>query len=418
MNFKDLLKRYEEGTATEEEIIIVQNELEKYESLETYFAEQLSDDFIGRDGSEGDSFNHSNETKDIQKVVNLRLAKVVATSVLMVIILYVSIFYGVSALVDQRYYDPTQISEYEDQEHPIPDFHFNMQAHISLNMPGYVMNGYTNQEPQGFGEYDLSYSLRNVYANNEQVHLLNLVRGSFTYGIDGIYGTDSRFNIFNGFEKIQNHSTEDLSEGGLEIREEMARQQTDITLDYLNGLNPLSYISMSIVFNEDLTMEELNNLSRENEELDFKWAGIRTTEPGTNWREDHYMHLIGFNPDYNDEPGGNMRPDPEKYPLFNLNEYFELTPSSVDVFPEAYETHFKSRLAYLRDQEEFVELVEASPSKVDFYNTALEYVEEKGVKTYGVRVYGTAEMFIESIENIPYDTIYINDVSSAKPSIY
>lgn len=37
MNFKELITRYKEGTASEEEKRIVQNELEKYESIEHYF---------------------------------------------------------------------------------------------------------------------------------------------------------------------------------------------------------------------------------------------------------------------------------------------------------------------------------------------------------------------------------------------
>ncbi|MDZ7834399.1 MAG: hypothetical protein U5K84_02765 [Alkalibacterium sp.] len=52
MNFKDLLDRYKNGTATEEEKEIVERELEKYESIEAYQAEQLPDDFFDRDEDE------------------------------------------------------------------------------------------------------------------------------------------------------------------------------------------------------------------------------------------------------------------------------------------------------------------------------------------------------------------------------
>ncbi|MDZ7834398.1 MAG: hypothetical protein U5K84_02760 [Alkalibacterium sp.] len=104
-------------------------------------------------------------TRYSDKVVNRRLAKVVFTSVLLVVLLYVGIFYGLSSVVDQFYYDPTAVTESEDEEYPTPDFNFDMAAYISLNMPGYVLNSTTTQEPQGFGTYDLSYSLKNLFTN-------------------------------------------------------------------------------------------------------------------------------------------------------------------------------------------------------------------------------------------------------------
>ncbi len=82
----------------------------------------------------------------------------------------------------------------------------------------------------------------------------------------------------------------------------------------------------------------------------------------------------------------------------------------ADEFPEIYGTHFKSRLTYLRNQEKFVELFDFNPAKIDFYNQSLDYIEEHGVETYGVLVYGTAIEFLEAINKLPYDTLYINEV--------
>lgn len=65
-----------------------------------------------------------------------------------------------------------------------------------------------------------------------------------------------------------------------------------------------------------------------------------------------------------------------------------------------------------------MEVVDFSREKVDFYETALDYFEENGVNTYGVRVHGTAEDFLEQIDNLPYATLYINDVTASRPDIY
>lgn len=419
MNFKDLLARYKDGTVTVEEKEIVEKELEKYASIEDYYAEQLPEDFLEKEERvEEDALTNADETKDIKKLVNRRLAKVVFISVFIVVLLYIVIVYGISAVVDQFYYDPTAVSESENQDYPTPDFDFDMTAYVSLNMPGYVINSTTTQNPQGFGTYDLSYSLKNLFTNNEQRHFLELERGRFTYAIDGIYGTENRFNIWQGFEDIEYPKPVDREEEFAESQKEIDQLENDITLDYLNNLNPLSYISMTIIFEEDMTMQGLYDINNEYSELDIKWVGVRTTDAGTEWDENRAMHLIGFNPNPGDESSSNRMPDPEKYPLFYLNDAWGDSFNPFLDFPEAYETHFKSRLNYIRNQEEFVETVNYSTDKIDFYEDALAYIEGNGVETYGVRVYGTAEAFSQSIDEIPYESLYINEVSSAKPNIY
>jgi hypothetical protein len=72
----------------------------------------------------------------------------------------------------------------------------------------------------------------------------------------------------------------------------------------------------------------------------------------------------------------------------------------------------------MKDREEFVEIFDYNSYKVDFYKHSLEYIEKNGVKTYGVLVYGTAEDFLNKIDNVPYDTLHINRVLPTKPNIY
>ncbi|TVP92081.1 anti sigma factor C-terminal domain-containing protein [Alkalibacterium sp.] len=421
MNFKELLQRYKEGTATKEEKVIVETELEKYESIEGYFSEQLHDDLFMKDQAADDTaLEEVEETLSIKRLVNRKLAKVIMLSVLIVILLYVGIFYGLSNVVDSLYYDPTSVTTYEDQEHTVSDFSFDMKAYVSLNMPGYALSSFTTEESQGFGVYETSYLLRNLYTNDLQRHFVDIHRGARRNFDDGIFSHANRFEIWDGFRNI--HSPVTGGEEGMseEHQQGEIERKNDITLDYLGEVNPLSYVSITIVFDEDLTMEEFYEMSREFQMLNFNWVGVRTIEPGTSWSENQPNHLIGFNPNVNDEPAGNMRPNPEEYPLFNLVDLYQYAPtvSSESFFPEAFETHFESRLTYLRDREEFVELFDYNPYKTDFYTHSLDYIEENGINTYGVLVYGTAEDFQEQIDNLPFESLYINDVASAKPNIY
>ncbi len=145
-------------------------------------------------------------------------------------------------------------------------------------------------------------------------------------------------------------------------------------------------------------------------------------DSGNQWSETQLMHLIGFNPNFNDELSSNRRPDPEKYPIFYLLDFREDSVLSEKDYPkaisEAYGIHFRSRLDYLRNREEFVDIFDYNYFKTDFYEDALAYIDEHGVKTYGVLVFGTAEEFLENIDDIPYDTLRINEVLPIKPNIY
>jgi len=416
MNFKELLERYKDGTATDEEKATVEKELEKHACIEDYYTEQLPDDFLEKGEYPDETIENADETKDIKKVVNRRLAKVVLTSVLLVVLLYVGIFHGLSAVVDQFYYDPTAVTQSEREEYP--DFFYDMTAYVGLNRPGYVVSSYTFQESQGFGTYEVSYPLKNLFTSATQRYFIDMRRGELTYAFDGIFGDGNRFDVWKGFEDILRPTPEDASDEAQEMDEWSTQRQNETTQDYINELNDLTYISMSILFEDDLTMSELYSLVDAYPELDIVWAGVRTTEPKTRWSDNHPMHLIGFNPNTDDEPISNMSPDTGQYPLFMLHDIWEEFHDPEIMFPDAYGTHFKSRLSWLIDREEFVEIIDYNPHKTEFYKDSLKYVEEHGVETYGVRVYGTAEAFSEYIDEIPYESLYVNEVSSAKPNIY
>ncbi|MDN6293293.1 MAG: anti-sigma factor C-terminal domain-containing protein [Alkalibacterium sp.] len=417
MNFRDLMKRYKEGTATKEEKEHVEKELEKYTTIEEYYAEELPDEFMNHNELEDETLNNESETKNINKVVNRRLGKVVLISVLIVIILYVGIFYGLSNIVDQFYFDPTEVTQSDEENFTDTDFNFDMDALISLNMPGYVNGSSTIEESKGFGIYKTGYFLKNLFTQNDKLHFVDIERGRPQNFYGGISDSIPRFSIREGFDHVYSPLPDDASDGTKDMMKEFKQQMNNQTLEYIEELNDLSYVSMAISFGKDLTMEELYQLTEEHPELDFKWAGVRTVEHGTRWSDSQPMHLIGFVPDFRAEPSSNMKPDPEKYPLFNLNDMWDDFRAPEEMFPEAYETHFTSRLSWLKDRKEFVEIFDYNAAKTEFYADALDYVEDNGVETYGVLVYGTAEAFSESLESLPYDRIVIDEVDSSKPSV-
>lgn len=417
MNFRDLMKRYKEGRATEEEKRKVEKELDKYATIEEYYTEELSDDFMDGDFEDA-SANNESEGQNINKVVNRRLGKVVLISVLSAALLYFGIFYGLSSMVDQFYFDPTESSQSSEEDFARADFQFDMDALISLNMPGYVNSTFTIQESEGFGNYKTAYFLKDLFTKEDSLHSVDIKRGRPQNFYGGVFDRMPSFSVRETFTDVLNPIPDDSSEEGKDFREEFRQKNNKKTMDYIENLNPLSYLSMNIAFDEDLSMTDLYQLTEEHPELDVKWAGIRTVEEGKFWNDNQPMHLVGFVPDVNAEPSSNVEPDADNYPLFSLNDLW-LDPSGApeDFFPEAYATHFKSRISWLKDREEFVEIFDYNEDKTEFYADALNYVEENGVKTYGVLVYGTAEAFSESLNDFPYDRIIIDEVDSSKPSV-
>ena len=424
MKYKDLLDRYKKGQVTEEERRLIEQELEKQEALEEYLSEAFDEEINHISEIPSDEI-HDEETTKIKKSVNSKLRRVVVKSVLIIALLYVSIFYGVSGIINAIYYNPKSVTVSEKQEYKRPNFFYDMQAYVSLNKPGFSLGSYVTPQAKGFGKYETMYSMKDLFSKDEKIHFMNLSKGRLSYGIDGIFGPKSHW-LFDGFEKIQYDLSQDKSESDPGWDREIGRKNEE-TIRYLKELNPLSYISMSIVFKEDLTMEEFYYMSNEEyPSINFKWVGIRTIKPNSQITEPGFasvaINLIGFNPNANDEGSHSQRPNLKKYPLFYLSDV-RTDPTLSDLlkkdYPkamtEAYGIHFTSRLQYLRDREEFIKLFDY---KTEFYDDALSYISNNGVKTYGVLAYGTVEEFLKHIDEIQYDTIYINKVLPTKPNIY
>ena len=129
MSFRELIKRYREGTATKEEIRQIKEELEKYEAIEEYLSDSLDLDFINDSNDEKVTSN----TDEIQKSVNKRLRKVVLTSVSIVMAIIIGAFYIISPVVDSLYYDPNEYSISDIRE----DLFYDLYVFTELNLPGY-----------------------------------------------------------------------------------------------------------------------------------------------------------------------------------------------------------------------------------------------------------------------------------------
>lgn len=392
MKYKDLLKKYKEGLVSEEEKLIVEQDIEKYEAIEEYLSNIIDDELV--DLTELTSIEkNTDETLKLKKSVNKRLRKLVFSSVATVLTLLFAVFFVVSPFIDTLYYNPSKISVGKADK----DIDFDLKAITELNMPGYTVST-THVERQRFGTYDIDYFYRNTFNNNDYNVSSKIKRGEiYTTNKDIL---DSNFIFID----VQ-----------IPIRErKYIEEQKEEVLNHIKQLNPVSYVSAALTFENDLTMEELYNLESKYSKVRFIWAGIRTDSSDKETMDSIGIQLNGDGVHLDDDIE-------EKYKAFTILKWL-VNPvgssnSDKPLKAQAYELHYKSLLQYVIDREEAVNVIERRPWKNEFYQSALKYAEDYGVKTYGVLVYAEARDLIELVENEKIKLLEFNEAMVSKKNI-
>lgn len=393
MKYKELLERYKNGLASEEEKLIIEQDIEKYEAIEQYLSDAMDDEFT--DLTELPKVEkNTEETIKLKKSVNKRLHKVVYTSVTSVIALLLVVFFIISPLVDSLYYNPSKVSVGEFDK----DIDFDVNVVTELNMPGFTV-GNVYVVKQGFGNYEINYSYRNIFT--EEYYKANSIikRGE-------IYTFNNEiFKKYFMFWDVQSPNRE----------QKYIDEHKERVINHMKLLNPVSYISVAISFENDLNMEELNNLELKYPDIEFIWAGMRTDSHNNETMDLIGIQLLSNNRIHLDDGVE------EKYRAFSILKWLTNPVgsgnSSLPLVAQAYELHYKSLLQYVIDRKDEVDIFERRPWKNEFYKSALTYAEEYGVKTYGVLVFAEAQDLIELIENEQIKLVEFNQALVSKKYI-
>ena len=387
MSFKDLLDKYNNENASEEEIKLIEEELDKHEAIEDYLSEKYNIGF------EKDNLHLStyNETTFVKRSVNKRLRNVILASVSIVFLILFIIYFIVSPIVSSLYYNPSQKTVGKGNE----DLYFDLRVFTELTLPGYAINT-AGSEKLGFGGYNIYFERSNLF-NRERSNInakikRNIITGNFESFFAGRY-----FSFFDTTQPDPN-------------RDELIEMQNKIAIDHIKALNSVSYIACGIVFKEDLSVEEFNKSTvKYFTKINFKWLGIRTESQGKPTND-----LSGFNPNFDDGYDSRYSADKNKYPYLQLGDVMRDRGDKRISFSEAYTEHFTSLLKYMNDREKAVRALGYKSVDVDYYKNALNYVEKNGVNIYGVLIYGEARDVLEFISNQEINTIRVNSVLPSK----
>lgn len=393
MNFKELLQKYKNGDLTEEKEIYVSNEIEKNEAINEYLADEINLDLNINNPDLTDSEIDNNKIKE---AVNKKLRKVISFSVISVFIIMFIAKYVISPIVDSFYYNPTKISTGEFHN----DVFFDMRSYVELYLPGFTLYG-AYSKPSGFGKYDISIKQNNLFTNDTEYTNISLIRNKKLGYFENLLIKDF---FFTPYDK----------------EKDTVRSLSKKDLDDLKELPSTSYVAAYVDFNKDLSMEELllleskfKNPTNSNKRLDFKWVTVRVAP-----KEQIILDQVGFNPNPTDGLVSGDIADTEKYPYLSLVNYYSSLKSSSQpwekIMATGYESHFKSLLQYLYDRKDFTISLDKSKTQGDFYKSSLDYIEENGIKTYGVLVYGEADDIISLMEEDVTDCIFISDIKVSK----
>lgn len=370
MTFRDLLEKYKNGTATPEEIALVEEELEKNELINDYLSAQLF-------ASAPEPLPVDNiQIKKVRSSVRREFWKMTALCCAILILLGAVVKMVVLPAYNNRFYNPAAAFEHGPEY--ITPFKVDINIFSNLHCPGWgVVSAYA--EPLGFGEYDVNLSFFNLY-HDQQSHRLRVTRGKVDYPR---YTIPFHMPTAGAFYDRGSQNVYYIDENG---RETTCQNPEDLQyyLDEIAQLPKNSRISAYISFTEDFSLAQLVNLKKSFPELSFRWAAVRATD-------DEYFHNdIGFPID----SGGISFEDISSlsdYPCLDLHSFsWEKTAPRQQA--EMLESYFTSMVKYMSTRQEFLTaFCDFNGFDAQLYTEVLQYVEENGVKVYGLLIDGSPE---------------------------
>ncbi len=340
MTFREHFDRYRDGTATDEERRMVDEELEK--------AALINEHLFGS-WEETPADPPARELKYVRKSLRRRNITLVLTSVVLVIALLLSI-----PLAERMYFDPTL---HTTSSTTMTDLELALWCYYDLLAPDQIFSCISSCTDTGFGTWSLEvcyldwdspsyHSYRTAVLDKNEIHF---PRNTLFYSPTDLFNFGS---IQIGTDSADYHSIQ-------EIEWQLADVEEDASV----------YVAVS--FNGDLTAAELFDLM---DRYDFviRWAGVRAGHPSDPLEPLIGMHLDshrqddGINADYPDLIG----------PVTEYNA----------------ELHFHSMVEYCRGytaQTMDLGIIEDSA----YYDTVLNELDENGLRFYGAYFTASVEVF-------------------------
>lgn len=378
MTFKEAYEHYRVGVASEEERLLVEEELEKTQLI----GELLEQQWEEKPVVEG---SPAQELGKVRKGLRRRSAVTVLVSLLVTAVVMLAIVFVAVPLLEGQYWDGTWRKlggqHFSDLEAMLAVYTELVSPEVNVASVSAVKSGYAT--------YDLSIRYWNRYQGGNTIFAAARLEKSELQLPTGFVQTIP-INIFVDMYKGRPYSgyEQDLAV------EQRYRQWLEELPEYVT-------VVAAVSFERDISMEEVLELQDSLENGAVQWVGVR------NAREDVQMlPLCGFVP----YPYGSVRMELNRsYPCLDLT--VEVTTA------ETMRTHFTSMLQFLEDQYEagtgIKELgrggVYDLPAS-SYYNQVLSYVEDNGVYSYGCMISGSPKTLLALMDQENIVQVWPQDI--------
>lgn len=386
MDFKTAMEHYKDGTASSEERCHVEEELEKSQLIAEYLDCQWQ-------CAEIMEYSPRTELKKVRKRLWLRNTAIVLTSLVLVFtILFSAVQYAIPAL-EKQYWDPSQ-KTYNDV---FNDLAITLGVYSELFCPDQFVTDVIVRKTD-FASYTLSIKMEDTMLFSDRQYLTASVdKGKLTLP-EGIWDMPGRI-FMNTDGEIP------------ETPENIVQEYNDYVCGIIDSFPDYMEVFAAVSFPQDLSMKELIELEETYiQTCRFGWVAIRVSD-----YERKVLPLCGMKP--STPKIGNWDTVNECYPYFQVNtaRWSSATPE------KEYEEHFKALLQFSLDQANAGTGLTPTSYHIggNYYEKALEYVEEYGVYTYGAYVYATPDTLLEMMEDgIISEIDYIDSWIDFNPNLH
>lgn len=306
----------------------------------------------------------------VKKLLRSHDRKTITKTLALITVLVLFITFVAVPLSETLYWNP-EMCHYEET---FSDLQFTLSAWIELFYPGKRVTG-LQYSKTGYAAYDLRISVQDYGKETWEKVDATLELSDLDLEAD-FYETDPR----------------DV----LPFRQLYAYEQEE-ELDTLQNLPEYITIRAAVTFPEEKDMAGVFAFWQEYTWSDaphplyLDWVAVRTCDPEENQK------LTGFSMAHY----GPMED--------SINDYYpEFRIESLNPDGEYLVQHFKSLLQYSSDQWEKGRGMDVFVG-TNYYEEALNYVEENGVKSYGFIVSGTPQALLHLLESGVIDQINILD---------
>lgn len=324
-----------------------------------------------------------------------KMTWIIAVVVLLIIVLFV--WKAMPGIVSKCYYNPGEIIASEtsgDDGYSIEAS--QMATDISVYSELFVpcrKYDFVESEPLGYGRYNIVIR-QSVHPTNTGA---KTIAGQITRNNLVLYNPDAlQRPVGNAFEWTVNtrDAGKTLEENLTDKNPSMAmsgdKDEAAVNLKELNkNQTYIGYVS----FDEVMDYEDVSGLLAPYDVM-MTWTGIVTS------KEPHH-DIIGM---YNSFSGAVLPFDSVKYPYLLGTEGIETGEydgSSDSIEEERFaKEHFISMLKYISEQKIFLEMLEPEKyadgiAEESYFTDKIRYIEENGLKVYGVAVAADRETLLE-----------------------